>query len=117
MISILFLNQFSSFVQQNHTSTHRQNLYYLSRFLVKDLCYELRVISDFKYTKGTKESNVKEKGYWFNSENQYLSHVLEIEKKVVVNSYTRLEESSLYEYNEKNYIHPSPHLLFYICRH
>ena len=84
--------------------------------MLKELCYEFRVISEVKYRKGSKESNEKEKGYWFNSENQYLSHVLETEKKVIVNSYTRLEESSLYEYNEKNYIIPSPHLLFYICR-
>jgi len=74
-------------------------------------------VNEIKYVKGSEESNSKESNYWFNSENQYESHVLEVEKKVLINSYTELEESSLYDYTETNYMNPPQHLLFYLCRH
>lgn len=102
------------------TSSHRQNLYYVSKGCPCELSYmSTRSMYQFesKYLKGVKVSNKSESHYWFNSENMYISHVLLKECKVYVNSYTELEESSLYEYNPINYHPPSPHLLFYLCRH
>ena len=78
--------------------------------------YETKAVRQIKYEKGIKKSNQNEQEYWFNSENQFLSHVLQKESKVITNSYTYLEEESLYNYNEINYKNPPPHLLFYICR-
>jgi len=99
------------------TSIHRQNLFYLSKFPIKRFEYSYRLPFQSKYTKGSKMSNKSEMNYWFNSENQFLTHVLEIEKKVIVNSYTKLEESSLYEYNPDLFHPPPSNLLFYLCRH
>jgi len=99
------------------TQSHRQNLYYLSKYPIKRLEYRYRLPFEYKYNKGSKISNKSEFSYWFNSENMYQSHVLEIEKKVYVNSYTKLEESSLYEYNPDVFHPPASHLLFYLCRY
>jgi hypothetical protein len=100
-----------------HVETHRQNLFYISKCPLNKLEYKYRLPSEMKYLKGTKTSNKSEYSYWFNSENMYLSHVFEIDKKVIINSYTKLEESSLYEYNPSFFHPPASHLLFYLCRH
>lgn len=78
--------------------------------------YEKKEVNETKYEKGIKTSNEKEKDYWFNSENQYLSHILQKESKVITNSYSYLEEESLYHYNPTNYQNTPTHILFYICR-
>jgi hypothetical protein len=73
-------------------------------------------VPETKYLKGEKLDNTNESLYWFNSENQFITHVSEIEKKIVINSYTNMEISSLYHYDETNYINIPPYLVFYICR-
>ena len=94
----------------------RQNLFYFSKFPLRELKYEYRRVPETKYLKGDKVDNTNESFYWFNSENQFITHVSEIEKKIVINSYTNLEVSSLYNYDETNYINIPPYLVFYICR-
>ena len=98
------------------TSIHRQNLIYISKMPILKHIYEKKEVNETKYEKGIKTSNEKEKDYWFNSENQYLSHILQKESKVITNSYSYLEEESLYHYNPTNYQNTPTHILFYICR-
>jgi hypothetical protein len=99
-----------------YLTVHRQNLLYVSKTPIVCLQYIYRLPFESKYIKGSKSSNMSENNFWFNSENMYISHVLEKEKKIYVNSYTKLEESSLYEYHPDNYNPPASHLLFYLCR-
>ena len=100
----------------DYVHVFRQKLFYFSKFPLREIKYEYRKVHETKYLKGDKVDNMNESLYWFNSENQFITHVSEIEKKMVINSYTNMEISSLYHYDETNYINIPPYLVFYICR-
>jgi hypothetical protein len=54
----------------------------------------------YTYSHGNSERTIEgEQGYWFNAENVYQKNVVE-KGFVIVNSYTELEEKSLYEGKE-----------------
>ena len=107
----LSIEEIAEFIQQLLPSirlTYRQNLFYMG-FIgpqqnEKEIILNYRAMEEkrikYTYSHGNSERTIEgEQQYWFNAENVYQKNVVE-KGFVIVNSYTELEEKSLYDGKE-----------------
>jgi hypothetical protein len=113
-----FLNDFYSyFKKEKYCFIFRtNNIYFMNRKYFDNIS-----ILALRYGEYPMYNN--EDTYWFNSESQFIK-CLNHNHIDIFDSFTQIEEKSIYEYNNSNYfnhfnelITNDPNLLFFICRH